>query len=241
MRFLEDKSFSGLDTANVVSGTVFALVGAASFVIIYGGVISRVVSIIANLSLVGIVSFVIGFFIQGIRYWGFEYYIELWKKSQGKKRRGLWQRIIFYLFRKGTVVEECLHVKKNDPEKYPWLRNSRQPVKDMWLYANKTRKIAPEENVYGFYYSSEVFQCLDTTFVFLGIAFFICVIVNALLHKFTGGYFRITMLQIIIPGIFALLSLVLHKVAKGCARAYAGRFLFAVDKGVAGNGIEPEK
>jgi hypothetical protein len=241
MSYFEEKLFSGLDSANIISGVVFAIVGVASFVIIYGGTIFQLDSIIANLSLMGIVSLIIGFFIQGIRYLGFRYYIKLWKKSRGKKRRGIWQGIICYLFRKGTVVEECMYTKENDPGKYPWLQGSLQPSKDMWLYANKIRKIAPEENVYRFYYWSEIFQCLDTTFVFLGIIFFICFIVNTLVYKFMGKYFQITIFQIIIPGIFALLSFVFHKVSKACSSVYADRFLFAVDKGITGNGITLEK
>jgi hypothetical protein len=238
---LEDKLFSSLNSANIISGIVFAIVSVASFAIIYGGTIFQPDSIIANLSLLGVVSFIIGFFIQGIRYLGFTYYIKLWKKSKEKKYLGIGQRIIFYLFRKGTVTEECLNTKKDDPAKYPWIQGSQQPVKDMWLYANKIRKIAPEENVYRFYYWSEMFQCLDTTFVLLGIVFLICFIINTLLYIFMDRYFQITILRIIISGISALLSFVFHKVSKSCSSVYAERFLFAIDKGVAGNGIELEK
>jgi hypothetical protein len=241
MRDLEDKLFSGLHSANIISGIVFAIVSVGSFVIIYGGTLFQLDSLIANLSLLGVVSFVIGFFIQGIRYLGFKYYIKLWKKSKEKNHLGILQRIIFYLFRKGTVVEECMYVKKNDSERYPWIQGSQQPVKDMWLYANKIRKIAPEENVYRFYYWSEIFQCLDTTFVLLGIVFFICFIINTWLYTFMGMYFQITILQIIISGISALSSLVFHRVSKGCSSVYADRFLFAIDKGVTGNSIELEK
>jgi hypothetical protein len=163
------------------------------------------------------------------------------KSKDNKKHRGIWQDIIFYLFRNGTVVEECMYIKKHDSAKYPWLQDSLQPATDMWIYANKIRKVAPEENVYGFYYWSETFQCLDTTFVFLCIGFFICCITNTLLYKFTDRYFPITILQIIIPGIFALLSFIFHKVSKGCSKVYAGRFLFALDKSVRGNSIKLEK
>jgi hypothetical protein len=226
-----------------------------------------VVSLIADLSLVGIISFIIGFFIQGIRYLGFKYHMKLRDKAREKAEKkekekvlkkeqkqaqeeekekeeehlGIWQNIITYLFRKGTVTDVCINTQEHDPAKYPWLQDSQQPVKDMWLYANKIRKIAPEENVYGFYYWSETFQCLDTTFVFLGIGFFICCIINTLVRKFMGECFQITIPQIIIPGIFALLSLVFHKVSKACAGVYAERFLFAIDKGITGNGIELRK
>jgi hypothetical protein len=99
MNFFDDKPFSSLNSANIFSGIVFGIVSVVSFVIIYRGAIfqldsiiadllpSGVVSLIADLSLVGIVSFVIGFFIQGIRYWGFEYYIKLWKNSKEKLQK----------------------------------------------------------------------------------------------------------------------------------------------------------
>ncbi|MDR1901281.1 MAG: hypothetical protein LBQ88_03225 [Treponema sp.] len=238
----ENRLYSGLNLATVFSGLIFAFTAVFGFETIYGGLINidtgtkgYLDAIISKIPL-GVVSFIIGFFIQGIRYLGFEYYIKIHKKSQagrlsGKKYPGILQRIFFYLFRDGTVVEECLDnvakkykkpIKNNTlaskimgkqyRANYSWIQNSKRPAKDMWLYANKIREKAPKEKVYRFYYWSEVFQCADTTFFIFCIVFLLSLIANIILPIFIGRYFQTSIFQKSIPGVFLLFSFLLHKV-----------------------------
>jgi hypothetical protein len=197
---------------------------------------------------ISIVAFFIGLFIQGIRYLGFEYYIKIHKKAQKNRKGGKYpttfQRIFFYIFRNGTVVEECLDnisskkikpigigriLKKIKDKKYrahyKWIQESKQPAKDLWILAEKIKKDDPNNNIYQFYYWSEVFQCLDTTFLLLCIIYLLSFITNFLLYIIQNkGY------SIMIPIIITLLSLIFHRLSKSCAKASANRFLFAIEK-----------
>jgi hypothetical protein len=202
------------------------------------------------------IAFITGFFIQGIRYLGFNYYLVLWQKAQPKRRSGkkypsIKQRIIFYIFRNGTVVEECLDsvmVKYDNPKEnetlktnklykkildkkyrptYDWIQESgNKAAKDMWIYATKINRIAPQDDVYRFYNWSEVFQCLDTTFFLFSTMIVALIIINALDHLFIFG-FRSDVIFLII---MLVVCIILHLLSKGCAKMYARRFLYQIEK-----------
>jgi hypothetical protein len=267
MLFDELKPRSALMVAAAVSGTVFTFVITAGSVIIYCDILERLLSvddltkkllefIIDNKSLVAlsavpfeIISFVIGIIIFGTRhYLGFKYYeTKVYPQAQRRKLRGgtypgRWQRIIFYLFRKGTAVEECLENVKREQPKYRWIRHTsqyQQQVKNMWVYANKIRKEAPEEGVYAPFYWSGICQFLDTAFIFCFIAFALMFIANSIIKIIGVNYFHLY--HLCMPILFSALSLGLHKIAKNGSRAFADRFLFAIDKGIEGNDIELRK
>jgi hypothetical protein len=267
----EIKPRSVLMFAAAISGTVFTLVITAGSVIIYYDTLELLLNvdslakklpgfIIDSESLVALlvtlllalfeaISLLSGFMILGTRhYLGFKYYeTKIYPQAQQRKLKGgkypgKWQQIIFYLFRKGTVVEECLDNVKKEQPKYRWIRHSsqyQQQVKNMWVYANKIRKEAPEEGVYAPYYWSEICQCLDTVFILSFIVFAIMFIANSII-KITGvNYFHLY--QICMPFLFSALSLGLHKISKNGAKAFADRFLFAIDKGIEGNDIALRK
>jgi hypothetical protein len=264
MFFDEIKPRSGLIFAIMISGMTFAFLTLFGSVIIYGNMLENLLNvnepakkllffIIDNIQLLILfeaVSFIIGFIIHGTRhYLGFKYYetkiypkIQQIRKVKGEKYKGKRQRIIFYLFRKGTVVEEYLDNVKNAQSKYQWIQHNKlyqQQVKNMWVYANEIRKKAPEEGVFTPYYWSEIFQCLDTVFIFSFIIFAIMFIVNSIIKTIGANYFHLY--QIFMPILFSALSLGFHKISKNCAKAFADKFLFAIDKGIEGNGIELHK
>jgi hypothetical protein len=262
MLFDELKPRSALMAVAAVSGTVFTLVIAAGSLIIYCDILERLLSVddlakkllefdnkpvvLLLVTLFEVISFIIGFIILGTRhYLGFKYYeTKVYPQAQRRKLRGgtypgRWQRIVFYLFRKGTAVEECLDNVKNEQSKHTWIQHNRhyqQQVKNMWVYANKIRKEAPEENVYAPYYLSELCQCLDTAFIVLFIIFALMFIINAIIPITGADYFRLYHLGM--PLLFSALSLGLHKIFKNGAKAWADKFLFAIDKGIEGNDIE---
>jgi hypothetical protein len=267
MLFDEIKPRSALMVAAAISGTVFTLVITAGSVTIYYDLLEillrvddlakKLLKFIIDNNLLAVIlatlfeaiALLFGFMILGTRHYsGFKYYeTKIYPKAQqrrlkGGKYPGAWQRIIFYLFRKGTVVEECLENVKSEQSKHKWIQHNKQyqqQVKNMWVYANKIRKEAPEEGVYAPYYWSETCQCLDTVFIFSFIIFAVMSIVNGIIKIIGVNYFHLY--HICMPILFSALSLGLHKISKNGAKAFADKFLFAIDKGIEGNDIELRK
>lgn len=171
--------------------------------------------------------FCIGFFIHGIRYWGFDYYRRLYEKNKQKQKheRPLPMRIMFYIFRKGTIVEECFNEKRHPDATYNWIRTSNKPEADVWNHAKKISLEFPQVDVYKFYYHSEAFQCFDTVFF---LSFFIA---------FCIGMFGIFVFGVNCERIgkkylcmlfFSLALLLLHLICKGTSRAFARRFFLEI-------------
>lgn len=257
------KSNNSLNLANFVSGIVFVII--TYFIIkeipnikIFNFIEelgNRFSFIALKISLL-LIAFIIGFFIQGIRYFGFNYYMTIYKKAQRKRHAGkkypcIKQRIIFYIFRNGTVVEECLDnvkskydnpnenetlktnnlrtkilKKKDGIVDYKWIQESgKQAANDMWTHAIKINKFAPREDVYKYYNYSEVFQCLDSTFLLFSTITATLVIINVLGLLFSFD-FRLNISLIII----LIANIVLHLISKKCAKMYARRFLYKIQK-----------
>jgi hypothetical protein len=249
------KSKNGLNLACLVSGVVFSTLAFFVFKEISDTKMFNFTGIFLDFSLMAI-AFIIGFFIQGIRYLGFNYYLALWQKAQPKRRAGkkypsIKQRIIFYAFRNGTVVEECLDsvmVKYDNPNEneilktnklhkkildkkyrptYDWIQKSgKNAAKDMWIYATKINKVAPQDDVYRFYNWSEVFQCLDTTFLLFSTIIIVLIIINVLYRLLIFGFCSHTVSLIIMLAVCILL----HLLSKSCAKMYARRFLYQIEK-----------
>jgi hypothetical protein len=255
------KSKNGLNLACFVSGTVFSIltffvfkeISSMEMFNFLDKIENTFTFVFLNFSLLAI-TFIIGFLIQGIRYLGFNYYITIWQKAQpgrhaGKKYPSIRQRILFYIFRNGTVVEECLdgimvrydndnktpemnksHKKNMDKRYrpiYDWIQASGNKAdKDMWIHATKINRVAPQDDVYRFYNWSEVFQCLDTTFLFFTVTTPILIFLNVF-DRFLNSRFHSNKIFLIV---MFLSCLILHIVSKGCAKMYARRFLYQIEK-----------
>lgn len=247
----------GLNLACLISGVIIIIFTVLVFSIysekllgIAEGIKDIFTFLFVNISFL-VVAYILGFIIQGIRYLGFNYYMYIYEKAQpgrlaGKKYPGIYQRIIFYLFRNGTAVEECLDnlkAKYDNPDfrgnklakkiqkkrfrpNYDWIQKSgKRAPKDMWIFANRINKTAPQDNVFRFYNWSEVFQCLDTTFLFFLLISIIVIIANVSINIFCEKY----NFNIVLPIILAPVSLLLHFLSKSCSKMYARRFLFDID------------
>ena len=170
-----------------------------------------------SLLIIMLVSYIMGMFIHGIRYVGFIYYKILYDK--GIKNTGT--RLLFRLFRKGTVVEECFdrYCEKNCT--YEWIKDIKkegQPlIKAMWRIAASIDK---EQQVYQFYFYSEIFQCCDTTFLFMSV-FQIVPIIYLIIHGNTN--------MVIINIILAFAFIMMHSISKIIGIAFANRFIHDID------------
>jgi hypothetical protein len=243
---------SGLNLASMLSGITMSVITVTGAALIYGDVLRGLSSPFPSGLLIAI-SFITGFLIQSIRYYGLQYYIYVYNMAQpgrgaDKKYPGLWQRFIFYIFRNGTAIEECansveekynadkitndaarkkLFKKKAHYVFYPWIQESykknRRPEKDLWLYADSIQSRYPQRKIETFYYWSEVCQCLDTAFLLLCAASGIAVAVNILIKICLGMNF-----SAVIPALFAAASLLLHRVSKGAAKSNAKRFFYHI-------------
>jgi hypothetical protein len=179
------------------------------------------------------------------------------------------QRFLFYLFREGTCIEECRdNIKENyTPEKikeyfpkmqkkiarksnrnfYAWIQNSFKtnghPEKDLFLYANQINTERPQDNVFQFFNTCELFQNLDTIFFICPfITLFISVIYivffrlfsidisNKFLFGISSEPLKVLPLQNILCQILYLSVLFLfHKIFKSISKSYANRFLKKID------------
>jgi len=154
--------------------------------------------------------FIIGWFIPEIENNGFTYYSRLYKTKKtgikfindnGIKLPGLIQRILFYIFRNGTFIEECYDttkakydeirsilnrditgkqrkyynkiLKKENRIFYDWIQKTKNPIEDLKKYAQE----AYNPNLA----RSRLFHTLDITFLFITIICFTAMIVNIFL------------------------------------------------------------
>jgi hypothetical protein len=281
MTINEIKPESGLNFASSISGVIFSLMTAIIFMVIYGSETTVAVENLKdnfnfiNISII-LLAFFVGFFIQGIRYVGFNYYTYLYNKNDISKSKDLicpkgivcrqkaspYQRIIFYIFRNGTTVEECLSnvrakyyvyneaydkckeekkkkncsikksLKKQYRPYYGWIQESKQPAKDLWIYSNKINNAAPQENIFRFYHWSEAYQCMDTTFLLSCMVFLLIFFVNCSLFIISYSFNKSCHISIVLPIVFSIISWLFHILAKACSKAYANRFFNHIDFGI---------
>ena len=165
-------------------------------------------------------SYIASMFIHGIRYVGFMWY----ETFYDKKIKNMGTNILFWLFRKGTVVEECLTQYKNDSCSYEWINEAKKQnlsgadtVKKMWQLAARINK---EQYIYQFYFYSEIFQCCYTVFIFM------CLlqsfpILYLLIHKKINA----TIFNLVLRPVFLFIALI----SRSIAIAFARRFLFDIE------------
>lgn len=201
-----------------------------------------------------VIAFVfVGFFIYGIRYLFFEWYrVKLYpkiKKRQNKinkkrERKGLplhphinkeeghtpltW--FIKYAFRNGTTVEECIAAKKKasqgDNTIFDWIKTSDAPSFDMWRYANYINNRHLDSNIYRFYYHSEIFQCLDTLFLFMTLVSFV-----PLIYLISSGKIDNPIRLVCLIG-FIVFTFLFHRISKGTGKACIRRFFLEIAVGL---------
>ncbi len=169
----------------------------------------------------------VGFFIHGIRYLFFDYYISLYKMGKDT----LFKRFVFYAFRNGTTIEEVLNEQRKDKKakesnsKSPvreWIQNSAKPEFDIWKYANMINNTQPKANIYRFYYHSEVFQCLDTLFLLM-------FIFSLLTHEFYFWSGTLPKMNALYLTLYTVAMFVFHRLCKGASKAFDSRFFLEID------------
>ena len=170
-----------------------------------------------SLLIIAVASYIMGMFIHGIRYVGFIHY----KILYDKKIKNAGTRLLFRLFRKGTLVEECLARSREKNCTYEWIKDVKKEgqnlIKSMWRIAASIDK---EQQIYQFYFYSEIFQCCDTTFIMMSI-FQIVPIIYLIIH----GNTNVLILNIVLMPVF----FVMHSISKIIGIAFANRFIHDID------------
>ncbi len=169
------------------------------------------------LVLLAVSAYIVSMAVHGIRYVGFMGYKKLYEKGI----KNLFTRMIFRLFRHGTVVEECLYQFRNEKCTLEWINNLKNEkcdkIKTMWRLA---AGISKDQQIYQFYFYSEIFQCCDTTFLFMIITQ--CIFLIYMLITKTGG-------QIIVSIVLTLIFILAKYISKTIGISFANRFLFEID------------
>ena len=225
-----ENSFSFISFTTGLMALVSAII---SFAVIKYGInipIENFTSIFSSINILEITGFVaaffIGFVIYGIRYLGFDYYRRIYNTKKSKKT--LYTRLLFYMFRNGTVIEECLNENKKTSGTFEWILNSTKEkiFLDVWNYANEISIKNPQGNIYKFYYYSEIFQCFDTVFLFSSVSTFglgttYCIIK----HNFLSAHFIMIFL-------LSLVFFLFHFLSKKTGKSFARRFFLEIQLGL---------
>jgi hypothetical protein len=202
--------------------------------------IDKVFTIIPAEIVLFFISYILGMFVHGIRYYAFSQYIPLYYRSKdaykkyeekmdkmpnGKKKKkpykySILMRILKYLFRDDTTIEVLLKTKRNNILKqYKWINDSAEPVEDIWPKAILVSKEI-DNNVYKFLYYSEFFQCFNTAFIIL---FFLFGFFT--LYSFINNNFDNKLLNII----FLTSNVLFHMLSRKIAITFASRFFLDID------------
>jgi ABC-type multidrug transport system fused ATPase/permease subunit len=177
------------------------------------------------------ISYIIGMFIHGIRYYFFNYYIKVYakhmkkRKEKQKVKRSVHMRLLFYLFRQDTTIEVLLSMKRSDNlENYKWIKKSKNPVKDLWPLAINVSKNV-DRGVYKFLFYSEFFQCFETTFI---MSFSLVLLYNIYVIVFLS----INVFSLFFNGIFLIILFILHKTSRNISMVFAKKFFLDIDSGL---------
>jgi len=206
------------------------------------------------------VFFFLGFCIYCVRENGFTYYTRYVKMKREKHPQnngiilpGPIQRILFYVFRKGSVVEECCDNVKTKYEKiratlertdltkrqrkfftkilekenrtfYPWIQKSQDPVKDLRVLARKIDIKMPECRIYEFFSKSQIYQGLDTGSLLLTAICILSSLVNMILTLLFSWH-----LPVILPLIMGIIPFILHLISKKLSAQKANMYIGKID------------
>lgn len=234
----------GFGFVNFITGITTVIVVFFAFILMKYGISASLKEIFKEIPnttffdfIVYLVSFLIGFFVHGMRYLGFDYYRRLYNKHKQKanneqqktkkqktqkQKKSVFMRMLFYLFRNGTVIEECLYEKRNPNTSFEWIRNSDNPAVDVWNYARKISLESPQADIYQFYYHSEVFQCFDTVFFMLSFVTFCLGLLGI------GINYKCLESRHLSVLVFSLILLFLHWLCKKTSKSFARRFFLEI-------------
>lgn len=143
--------------------------------------------------------------------------------------------LVKYAFRNGTTVEEAIKANKRykkemkesgKSDEFEWVGTSGYPSFDMWKYANYISNRHPKSNIYRFYYHSEVFQCLDTLFLF----FFIIGLGKLIQMTATSTFSSIK--QLVALCIYIFVMFIFHRLSKISGKACIRRFFLEIAVGL---------
>lgn len=225
-----ENSFSFISFTTGLMALVSAII---SFAVIKYGInipIENFPSIFSGINVLEITGFIavffIGFIIHGIRYLGFDYYRRIYNAKNRKKT--LYTRLLFYMFRNGTVIEECLNENKKTSGTFEWILNSTKEkiVLDVWNYAKEISIKNPQDDIYKFYYYSEIFQCFDTVFLFSSVSTFILGTIYCIIkHNFLSAHFIMIFL-------LSLVFFLFHFLSKKTGKSFARRFFLEIQIGL---------
>lgn len=199
--------------------------------------------------------FIAGCFMPEIENIGFTSYSRLYKmKKTGVryiddnsniKLPGLIQRMLFYIFRNGTFIEECYDSNKAKYKKikdilnrddltkkqrkyynrilrkesrvfYDWIQESENPIEDLTKYGQET----DDSNLA----RSRLFHTLDISFLFMTAICFLLVIVNIFL-KFYFSYD----VSFISPFVIGIMTLFFHFLSRSIAKSWAAWYFRDID------------
>jgi len=197
--------------------------------------------------------FFIGCFIPEIEYKGFTFYSSLYKRKKtgikhidnNIKLPGLMQRMLFYIFRNGTFIEECYDthkakyeqikgilnredltkkqrkyynriLKKENRVFYDWIQESENPIRDLIKYGQETNDLNLAR--------SRMFHTLDITFLLMTAICFLLVIVNIFL-KFYFSYD----VSYISPIVIGVMTLFFHFLSRSIAKTWAAWYFRDID------------
>ena len=225
-----ENSFSFI---SFTSGLMALISAVISFVVIKYGIkipiesFSTIFSGINILEITGfIAAFFIGFIIHGIRYLGFDYYRRIYNAKKPKKT--LYTKLLFYMFRNGTVIEECFNENKKTTGTFEWILNSTKEkiALDVWNYAKEISIKYPQDDIYKFYYYSEIFQCFDTVFLFSSFSTFVLGTTYCIIkHNLLSAHFIMIFL-------LSLVFFLFHFLSKKTGKSFARRFFLEIQLGL---------
>lgn len=224
---------SSLSFVSIFSGLMALLSAFVSFIAISYGInipfenFSIVFSNITFLqAILFVLTFFIGFIIHGIRYLGFDYYRRIYNAKKSEKT--LYTKLLFYMFRNGTVIEECLNENRKTSGTFEWILNSTKEkiALDVWNHAKEIFVKYPQVDIYKFYYYSECFQCFDTIFIFASILTFVFGTSDCLIkHSILTNHF------IMIVGL-SFVFFIFHIFSKKTGKSFARRFFLEIQLGL---------
>jgi hypothetical protein len=194
--------------------------------------ISKIFTFIPWEIMIFFISYMLGMFVHGIRYFGFMHYVPMyWNNKTKREKKGkkykvpLYMKIIKYCFRDDTTIEVLIKTKKQPHiPAYKWIEESKtfhEAVDEIWPQAIRVSREV-NGSVYRFLYYSEFFQCFETAFLFSGLA--IIVSLTIIPCQMLGAWKQnLTYLVIIV---------MLHFLSRNIAIDFSKRFFLDIDSGL---------
>jgi uncharacterized integral membrane protein len=178
------------------------------------------------------ISYILGMFVHGIRYFGFMHYVSMYWNNKLKRERSkrkyklpLYMKIVKYCFRNDTTIEVLIKVKKQTGiPTYKWIEESKSfndAVDQIWPKAILVSKEV-DNSVYRFLYYSEFFQCFETTFLFSSLTIFIFLVIIPC--QILGAWKQ--------NMAYLLIIIILHLLSRNIAINFSKRFFLDIDSGL---------